>query len=347
MMKTTTARSRRAAPALIALVAAAVIAGCERPPPDVTQLGYRGVAMEQLDNPRTLAAAMRTNQAPQTTARPPVAPGTPTAGSVYQNVQVLGDLDVGSFTRLMAAITEWVSPEQGCAYCHQGANFANDDLYTKVVARRMLQMTQHINSSWKPHVAGNGNGVTCYTCHRGKPVPEKLWFAEPGLKQAGGMASSRQGQSLAMHSVAYSSLPYDPFSTFLLKDEEIRMQASAALPPGGKGKAIGTKATEHTYGLMMHMSQSLGVNCTYCHNSRAFSSWDQAPPARATAWHGIRMVRDLNVNYLEPLGPQYPANRIGKTGDAPKVYCTSCHNGQSKPLNGANMLQHFPSLAGG
>ena len=52
---------------------------------------------------------------------------------------------------------------------------------------------------------------------------------------------------------------------------------------------------------MMHMSQSLGVNCTYCHNTRSFASWDASTPQRATAWYGIRMVRDLNNDYLDPL----------------------------------------------
>jgi len=68
----------------------------------------------------------------------------------------------------MLAITQWVAPEQGCAYCHNGDNLADDGLYTKIVARRMLQMTRHINKDWKEHVASTG--VTCYTCHRGQPV---------------------------------------------------------------------------------------------------------------------------------------------------------------------------------
>ena len=88
------------------------------------------------------------------------------ASDVYKNVQVLGDLSVGEFTRHMAAITAWVAPQEGCNYCHNPENLADDSKYTKVVARRMIQMTQHINADWKPHVAATG--VTCYTCHRGK-----------------------------------------------------------------------------------------------------------------------------------------------------------------------------------
>ena len=76
---------------------------------------------------------------------------------VYANVQVLGDVDSDEFTRLMSAITEWVAPEQGCAYCHaDGEELSSDSLYTKVVARRMLQMTKHLNAEWQPHVGRPG-----------------------------------------------------------------------------------------------------------------------------------------------------------------------------------------------
>ena len=57
---------------------------------------------------------------------------------------------------------------------------------------------------------------------------------------------------------------------------------------------------------MMHMSESLGVNCTFCHNTRSFTAWDQSTPQRATAWYGIKMVSDLNRNFLVPLGPRVP-----------------------------------------
>jgi photosynthetic reaction center cytochrome c subunit len=97
---------------------------------------------------------------------------------------------------------------------------------------------------------------------------------------------------------------------------------------------------------MMHMSDSLGVNCTYCHNTRSFFSWDSSTPQRGTAWYGIHMTRDLNVAYLDPLTPIFPANRKGVLGDAPKVNCATCHNGAYKPLLGASMLKDYPELMG-
>ena len=102
--------------------------------------------------------------------------------------------------------------------------------------------------------------------------------------------------------------------------------------------------TEWTYSLMMHFANSLGVNCTYCHNSRAFGSWEESTPQRVSAWHGIRMVRDLNDNYLDPLRTVFPDGRLGPTGDSPKVNCATCHQGVFKPLYGVRMVTTFPEL---
>ena len=96
---------------------------------------------------------------------------------------------------------------------------------------------------------------------------------------------------------------------------------------------------------MMHMSQALGVNCTFCHNSRSFTDWSQSPPQRATAWHGIRMVREVNNNYLVPLQGVLPPERLGPAGDAPKVNCETCHKGVNKPLQGVSMLADYAVLA--
>jgi photosynthetic reaction center cytochrome c subunit len=67
--------------------------------------------MEALYNPDTLQALVNANQVPA--AIPAVSSEGPKAGDIYQNVEVLGHLSVGEFTRLMAAITQWVSPDQG------------------------------------------------------------------------------------------------------------------------------------------------------------------------------------------------------------------------------------------
>lgn len=322
--------------AALATLATLFVAGCERPPVDTVQRGYRGTGMVAVYNPRTLDEQVQASLPPE--AQAPVPAGGPKAGDIYQNVEVLGDLSVAEFTRLMVAITSWVSPEQGCNYCHVPDNFASDEVYTKGVARVMLAMTQRANADWQAHVGPTG--VTCYTCHRGQPVPSYVWATDPGQPHAKGLASA--GQNIASDTVAGSSLPYDPLTPFLLEDYDIRVVSDTALP-GGSRKSI--KQTEWTYALMMHMSDSLGVNCTHCHNTRAFSSWEQSPPSRLKAWHAIRHVREMNGSYIASVADLLPDSRKGPLGDPLKVGCDTCHQGAYKPLYGARMLEAYPSLA--
>ena len=88
------------------------------------------------------------------------------------------------------------------------------------------------------------------------------------------------------------------------------------------------------------------MNCTFCHNTRSFAAWDQSTPQRATAWYGIRMVRDLNEHVLDPLRAPLPPHRWGALGDGPKVNCTTCHQGVYKPLFGVSQLKDYQELAG-
>jgi photosynthetic reaction center cytochrome c subunit len=314
-----------------------LLIGCgERPPIDSKQLGYRGVGMEQNINPRMAAKAFAANQAPE--SLPAVDAGGPRAAEVYQNVQVLGDLSVAEFARVMAAITTWVSPNEGCTYCHKGDNLAIDDVYTKVVARKMLQMNRAINTQWKAHVGETG--VTCYTCHRGQHIPRNVWYEEP-KRYLSPFIAGNAGQNVAGRAVASASLPTDPFTPFLNRAENIRVISTSTFQ---QDNPANIKNAEWTYSLMNHMSQSLGVNCTFCHNSRSFSKWEQSTPQRVTAWHGIRMTRDANVNYIVPLTSEFPASRKGPNGDVAKVFCGTCHNGQNKPLNGVSMYKDYPEL---
>jgi photosynthetic reaction center cytochrome c subunit len=39
-----------------------------------------------------------------------------------------------------------------------------------------------------------------------------------------------------------------------------------------------------------------------------------------------------------------PAARLGVEGDAPKVYCATCHQGVYKPLFGISIAKDFPEL---
>ena len=94
----------------------ALLAGCERPPVDSKQVGYRGTGMVQIDNPRTQAERQARNVPPPST--PLIEGDAPLAKDVYQNVQVLTDLTVNEFIHQMTAQANWVAPKEQCAYCH-------------------------------------------------------------------------------------------------------------------------------------------------------------------------------------------------------------------------------------
>jgi photosynthetic reaction center cytochrome c subunit len=316
-----------------------LLVGCERFPMDSVQHGYRGTGMVQVYNPRILEKQDALNTAPA--AIPAASPDGPKAKTLYKNVQVLGDLSGGEFIRLMTAMTAWVSPQESCIYCHNPANFAEDSKYTKIVARKMIQMTRQINSEYKNHVAETG--VTCYTCHRGNPVPQQVWFTLPDQNKGADFIGDLAGQNTPGKLVNLSSLPTDPLTPYLLDDKPIRVNGTTALPTGNRQSM---KQAEWTYGLMTHMSNSLGVNCTYCHNSRSFSSWENSPPQRVTAYYGIRMARDLNNAYMLPLTETFPDNRKGAKADVAKISCATCHQGAYKPLYGYSMLKSHPELAG-
>lgn len=327
----------------ITLVTLLSASGIEPTQPE--QLGYRGVGLVLNHDPQAIKASAPLHAIPEPEPPPVIDPASPPrlAKDQYLNIQVLTDLNTQDFSRLMQALTVWVAPEEGCAYCHNPKYLASDEKYPKIVARHMLQMTRNINLGWKNHV-GN-TGVTCYTCHRGQPVPSGDWFEFIGNeKDQLAMLGHRFGQNHpGIQTVGNTSLPFDPLTIFLKEKDSpsIRVQGERALA-GENRRSV--KQSEHTYGLMIYMSQSLGVNCTFCHNTRAAANWAQSSPQRVTAWYGIRMVRDINSSYLKTVGDLLPLHRLSAGGDYPKVACATCHKGVKKPLNGISMLGDYPVL---
>ena len=307
-------RPRLAGGAALAVALAALV-GCEPGAKNTAQIGYRGVGLEQVTDPTVQRVVLARNVVPK--PLPPAPANTPPGQ--WQNVQVLTDINSGEFTRTMLAMNEWVAPkegkEAGCIYCHNPANYASDEKYAKVVSRRMLQMTRDLNTNWRSHVGQTG--VTCYTCHYGAPVP-----------RAGLWTFTDENQYLRAY----------------LDKSDLRVQTNQALPVNSNYSSI--KQTEYTYAAMINMSNSLGVNCGFCHNSRSWATWQDAPPTRVTAQYGLRMTRYINTEYIAPLGTVLPPYRLGTHGDAPKVGCATCHNGVHKPLAGAQMVRDYPALWG-
>ena len=334
-----TLHSRSLRTALVLLCGGLLLVACERTTSD--QRGPNGSSQIQLKKPAAVAALATLNSIP-----PPEEPAdieSPPASEVFVNVKVLGDLSATEFSRLMQAFSTWIAPEEGCDFCHNPDKLESDEKYPKVVARRMIEMTRRINTDWKQHVGETG--VTCWTCHRGQAVPTGDWFNAKGPLETIPFMGNRDGQNQPGPNVGGSSLPNDPLSRYLTTGAgEIRIQSTTALPTRERPPSI--KEAEWTYALMMYMSGSLGVNCTYCHNTRALANWQESTPQRVTAWYGIRLVRELNNEFLTPLTPVFPAHRLGPHGDAPKVGCATCHKGTFKPLNGVSPLPDYLALSG-
>ena len=287
---------------------------------DVVQIGYRGTALTQQWNHADLQARFDSTSRAMPEALPPAEP-MPPGPLPWQNVQVLTDVSVTELLRTMTGFATWVGGDPAnCQYCHwvdqpwSDTSADGRPLYRKLVARRMIQMVREINGKNQAHV--KNTGVTCYTCHLGKPLPNGLWV--------------------------YSDQT-DYLRHYLDRDGARVVTQQIAPSPGNRSSV---KQAEWTYALMIDLSRSIGVNCTYCHNTRQFASWRDAPPARVTAYHGILMVRDINTNFLAELQTTVPLSRLGPLGDAPKIQCLSCHNGTYKPLFGAQLAKLYPALWG-
>lgn len=327
--------------AAVLVVSSLALGACEIGPKQTQQTGYRGTGIVQITDPGNVVS-------PGEVPPPPYelpAPGGQTAGEVYQNVKVLANVSQEEFDYTMAAITQWIVPanlpaeEAGCNYCHNAENLADDSKYTKVVARRMIQMTQNINQNYTDHV--KQTGVTCYTCHRGAAVPQYVW-TDPRPSD-GRLMGNKRGQNTPSNAVAFASLPLDTYAKYMRGNSGPARVISRTIHPTTANRQ-GVKEAEGNYAIMMHLSQSLGVNCTYCHNSRSFARWEQSSPQRALAWYGLQMVKNTNEEYIHPLANVFPANRLGPQGDPYKTNCATCHQMQRKPLGGAQMAKDYPAL---
>lgn len=339
--------ARRWATATGLLALPLLLAGCEFGPKETQQLGPRGAGMEQVTNLNLVQKV----SAPPPSAYELTSREGERARDVYPELKALGDISVDEFGLLMANITEWVVPkdapaaEAGCNYCHNPENMASYEKYTKTVALKMIQMTQTINVDYQSHV--KQTGVTCYTCHRGQAVPAYSWSFREDAEPVRGIKGNRHGQNAPDPSVGFSSLPNDIYTPFLADNpREIRVGTPQIHPVSGAA-LVPIQEAEHTYGLMMHMSTALGVNCTFCHNTHNFADWTSSRLQRVPSWHGIRMVRAVNNDYMTPLTDVFPRGygRHGPMGDILKVNCTTCHQGVNKPLGGVSMLKDNPSLA--
>lgn len=308
---------------------------------DSLQTGPRGTGMSVPEFTADLATPDPGIAAFLATTSSPVPPagGEQTAGAARENVPPgLGDLTVDNYDRLLAAMRAWTGIPN---------LFDDPGNYQTAVGHVMITMTQNLNENWDGHVNANKQvGVTCYTCHRGQPVPSDIWFKQTPVVKAAAGWSAVQNRVTPLSS--YTSLPSDALEAYLLNYETIGvhdLESRAAGVPGQDGYP-GIQHAERTYAFMNYIANSLGVNCTFCHNTRAFYDGGQVTLQWGTEMLGIQMVQELNEEYMVPLGALLPEERLGPVhGDAPKAACRTCHKGYQQPLQGTNVIADWPELA--
>ncbi|MET4101645.1 photosynthetic reaction center cytochrome c subunit [Roseovarius sp. MBR-78] len=307
---------------------------------DSLQTGPRGTGMSRPEFKADLARPDPGIEGFLASTSAPVVPqgGEETAGAARENVPPgLEDLTVENYDRLLAAMREWTGiPDL----------FNDMASYQTSVGYVMIGMTQNLNENWDGHVNANKQvGVTCYTCHQGKPVPSGIWF-DPG-QVSETMAGWGAVQNRATPVSQYTSLPSSALMAYLVEGEPVNVHSLESRVAGvpGKDDYASIQKAEQTYSLMNYFANSLGVNCVLCHNSRAFYDPAQVTPQWGTALLGRQMVNELNNTYIMPAGALLPETRLGPNGDVPKAGCTTCHKGYQQPLQGTNVIGDWPELA--
>ena len=86
-------------------------------------------------------------------------------GPAHTNLKVLPDENIG---QIMMSYRVALGAKD-CMFCHVPGDNASDDNPHKPVARAMMKMMSDANASLADVAKTK---VTCYTCHRGKNMPE-------------------------------------------------------------------------------------------------------------------------------------------------------------------------------
>jgi photosynthetic reaction center cytochrome c subunit len=80
-------------------------------------------------------------------------------------------------------------------------------------------------------------------------VPAQVWFKAPPQRNGPASSATMAGQNQAVPIVGLASLPYDPFTPYLLGKETIRVGGDDRAAHGHVASIL--QSTEQTYGLMM------------------------------------------------------------------------------------------------
>jgi hypothetical protein len=94
--------------------------------------------------------------------------GSEPAEKVFQHIDLLKGRPASRLPGTMAALTGLLGVH--CSYCHIPGRWESDEKSTKQVTREQFAMQKTINDRY----FRGEQKVNCWTCHRGRAVPEEL-----------------------------------------------------------------------------------------------------------------------------------------------------------------------------
>ncbi len=214
-----------------------------------------------------------------------------------QGVQVLTGMTTA---QIWVYMQQYVSGALGvgCQYCHDINNFASYTYPQKTAGLLMLQLVRDMNSQFIVNLPGwQNNYVQCATCHTGQAVGMPSWGPEfenarqpiqvnvavvdpatgetindPALKPdfLQGLVPLKDAILYKLYNYAVWE-PYDP-AQYQSGRGTLALAYNTDTARGPSQDQVNI-----TQGAMNYMGWSLGVTCTYCHNSRNFYAYEETP----------------------------------------------------------------------
>jgi len=218
-----------------------------------------------------------------------------TAEQVYKNIKVLRGTPADSFNQMMHLISGALGVD--CEYCHIQKDRASDELKPKQTAREMMRMMRDIN---KKSFDGK-QVVTCYTCHRGNPIPPNV-----PLLPVGEYVSDEKPAAPALPSVDQILAKY----VEALGGEQAIQKVTSRIITGTEDIPTGPGGVNPTPGAIERYQKAPNLQLNVLHPGKATLSngfdgkvsWAQDAKGRVTEAVKLEQIRAArNADFYEPL----------------------------------------------
>jgi hypothetical protein len=188
------------------------------------------------------------------------------AEDVFRDVKVFKGKNASRVIPAMDALRRLLGVE--CTYCHTQYDWSNNSKPAKLKARQHFEMIESINHS----SFADANAVSCWSCHRGSPIPPPYKKDEAAVLRANRLIALRPEDA-------------EKPSQEVLKN----IQTLRDVPAG------------HFPSIMAYFAASLGVGCDHCHVTGQFERDDK--PEKLKARKMLMMVGGILRQYYGGNGP--------------------------------------------